>query len=580
MNYNNNNNIQNYGPPPPHLNYGPQPQLQPQPQQNHGGPPVAPPPNYGWQPQPQPNYGQMPANIAVDKSWPPKCFEQPHVAVRELLSMGIPVATTEYASIGAGMGSFVWTDFLRISGVPEQEIACIGVESKPYGHYKYLTGNSQIPLHERLRSNSESTPDNIWGWPGYAVREIAGELGKGHVGRASSLFWQIFNEPTFTDTYTPVIGNVFKALDREMSRIGWQNIYRYGRVRSIRKTDDGRYAVAYSFRGAPGVAPNQPAHAIHITRYLHLAVGYPAIQVLPDLQKYREETQDYKAVVNAYEKHDHIYEYLRRNGGLVMVRGRGIVASRILQRLYEERAYNPNIGIIHLLRRPVSEGRHYGKSKREVINQFEFQPFNWPRGCWTGAQRKQLEKANQEERKRLLEMWGGTTTAKRKDWIEITRKGLREGWYQIVFGEVERVGRDDQGKLVTVVKANGQVAGQLNYSTNFIIDATGLIAKARSNPLLKDLIDHHGLNVNIMERLQVENDFEVTGMRNGPGRIFAAGAATLGGPNAGVDTFLGLQYAALASIETLRRQPGSKLRPIRGFRSLSQWLRWARGVQP
>src|SRR5205823_13905332 len=130
---------------------------------------------------------------------------------------------------------------------------------------------------------------------------------------------------------------------------------------AIRKTDDGRYVIAYSTRTGDQSA-DEPAHALAIARYVHLATGYPAIQFLKDLQQYRAETGDFSSVVNAYEDHDHIYEHLRRYGGLVMVRGRGIVASRILQRIHEERVNNPNIRIIHLLRSPIAQGRVYGKS--------------------------------------------------------------------------------------------------------------------------------------------------------------------------------------------------------------------------
>ncbi len=41
---------------------------------------------------------------------------------------------------------------------------------------------------------------------------------------------------------------------------------------------------------------------------------------------------DFHSVVNAYENHEQVYDHLRKHGGLVLVRGRGIVASRILQR--------------------------------------------------------------------------------------------------------------------------------------------------------------------------------------------------------------------------------------------------------
>ncbi len=534
-----------------------------------------PPP---WQPSLQAPAPQF-APAQRDTSWPPRCFDKPVISIYEIQQLNLPVSYTEYATVGAGLGSFSWVDALRVSGVGTANIVAIGMDARPYGHYNNLAHNSQIPDWERLRSNSESTPDNLWGWPGYALREIWTEFKQGHLGKATRLWWQIFGEPTLTDTYTPRISDVFRAVDREAIRIGWGQIYRYGRVRAIRKTADGRYVIAYSTR-RPGQNNTGPAHSLHLTHYLHIAVGYPALQFLPDLQKYREQTGDFKSVVNAYENHDHLYEHLRRHGGLVMVRGRGIVASRILQRLSEERQHNPNIGIIHLMRSPVSQGHRYGKARRPVANQFEFQPFNWPRSCWTGPYRKLLEKSSPEERKKLLSQWGGTTTARRQDWLEITRRGLAEGWYQIVFGEVDNVERLPEGRLQTRIVTKGQVAAQLTCTAEFIIDATGLEGKAGSNPLLADLIDKFALALNPMGRIQVENDFEVPGMRNGTGRMYASGSMTLGGPLAAVDSFLGLQYAALRSVQALQEAGAFELKKLGVGRSISQWLKWARKVQP
>jgi hypothetical protein len=56
--------------------------------------------------------------------------------------------------------------------------------------------------------------------------------------------------------------------------------------------------------------------------------------------------------------------------------------------------------------------------------------------------------------------------------------------------------------------------------------------------------------------------------------MFASGSATLGGPYAGVDSFLGLQYAALHITDELARL--GFCRRIGVARSLSQWWRWAR----
>ncbi|MDB9398694.1 FHA domain-containing protein [Microcystis aeruginosa CS-567/02-A1] len=280
----------------------------------------------------------------LGSNFPPPAFQDEFVAVQALHATGLAVDECDYLAVGAGLGSFIWVDLLRISGVRADKIIALGLDKEPYARYKRLCLNSQIPLHERLRSNSDSCPDNIWGWPSYAWREAGRDFSKGHLKSAFKYLWQVFAEPTFAETYTPRAGNVFDSIDREVKRIGWNQIYRYGRVRAIRKTDDGRYCVAYS--RAPG------NYAFIVSRYLHLATGYPAIQFLRDLQAYREKYQDFKSVVNAYEAHDHVYQQLEQQGGTVLIRGRGIVASRIIQRIYEARKRNRDITVLHLMRSP------------------------------------------------------------------------------------------------------------------------------------------------------------------------------------------------------------------------------------
>ncbi|MHC5776293.1 FHA domain-containing protein [Nostoc sp.] len=506
----------------------------------------------------------------LTSNFPPLAFQAEKVAVQALHATGLPVDESDYLAIGAGLGSFFWADLLRISGVRAEKIVALGLEAEPYARYKRLCLNSQIPLHERLRSNSDSCPDNIWGWPSYALREAWHDFTKGKIISAFKYLWQVFAEPTFAETYTPRAGNVFDSIDREAKRIGWNQIYRYGRVRGIRKTDDGRYCVAYS-RG-PG------NYAFLVSRYLHLATGYPAIQFLPDLQAYREKYQDFKSVVNAYEAHDHVYQQLEQQGGIVLIRGRGIVASRIFQRIYEARKRNQNISVLHLMRSPKPQGNKFQNAQRQVKNHYEFQPFNWPKACWGGELRAILEKASPDERKGLLADWGGTTTADRHDWQQITAQGLSEGWYQITFGEVLDVERDGQNRTITRIRE--QSFGEMKLLADFIVDATGLDAKVDTNPLLADLVKHYNLPVNHLGRLAVANNFELVEMRSDRGQMYAAGAITLGGPYAAVDSFLGLQYAALVAVDGLAATRATGVQRLNVVSSFGQWLKWVLNQSP
>jgi pSer/pThr/pTyr-binding forkhead associated (FHA) protein len=512
--------------------------------------------------------------IPAGSNFPPAAFQALEVAVQDLHATGLSVDEVDYATVGAGLGSFVWVDFLRIYGVKSSQIAALGIEPQPYSRYKQLCRSSQIPLHERLRSNSDSCPDNIWGWPSYAVREAWHDLLKGRVGASLRYLWQVFAEPTFAQTYTPRAGNVFSSLDREAQRIGWEQMFRYGSVRSIRKTTDGRYAIAYS-RTTTG----RRDRAFLIARYVHLATGYPAIKFLPDLQAYREKNHDFKSVVNAYEPHDHVYDHLERYGGTVMIRGRGIVASRIVQRVYEARKCNSQIRLVHLMRSPKPQGNKFGTSQRRVEHHYEFQPFNWPKACWGGELRSMLEKADPQQRERLIADWGGTTTAERDDWKRIVEEGLASGWYKIEFGAVERVERERDCVITYIQEKNYK--GQMRLEADFIIDATGLDANVTVSPLLNDLVTHYSLPLNSLGRLSVSNDFELVEMRSSRGgRMYAAGAITLGGPYAAVDSFLGLQYAALHAVDAMAVTKAPGIHRLNALSSSVQWLKWTINQSP
>ncbi|MBD2201104.1 FHA domain-containing protein [Calothrix sp. FACHB-1219] len=519
---------------------------------------------------PDPSLPPAPVITPLGSNFPPPAFQAQHVVVQALHATGLPVDECDYLAVGAGLGSFIWTDLLRLSGVRADKIIALGLEAEPYARYKRLCLNSQIPLHERLRSNSDSCPDNIWGWPSYALREAWHDFRQGQLETAFRYLWQVFGEPTFVETYTPRAGNVFDSIDREARRIGWQQIYRYGRVRAIRKTEDGRYCVAYS-RG-PG------NYAFLITRYLHLATGYPAIQFLPDLQAYREKYQDFKAVVNAYEEHNHVYQQLEQQGGIVLLRGRGIVASRIVQRIYEARKKNRNITVLHLMRSPKPKGNTFQKATRLVKNHYEFQPFNWPKACWSGELRVMLEKATPDQRKSLLADWGGTTTADRYDWQQITDIGLSEGWYQITFGDVLGVEQGSKNRTITHIREKG--LGEMKLEADFIVDATGLDAKVQTNPLLDDFVKHYNLPLNHLGRLVVANNFELVEMRNNKGQMYAAGAITLGGPYAAVDSFLGLQYSAVVAVDGLAAARAPGVKKLNFISSFNQWLKWVFNQSP
>lgn len=512
---------------------------------------------------------------AGDGIVPEHLLDQPLISERALRDHGVEVQVVDVAALGGGVGSFVLVDLLRVSGMAKQDIAVAGTETMPMARWARLCANSQIPPHERIRSNSESTPDNVWGFPGYAIREGFRELRGGNFKVAASCFWSVFGEPAVAQTYTPKLAQVVSSVEHEAARIGWADMLRHGRIRHIRKSEEGRLVAIVSQSDA-----TRRRHIAISARVMHLSIGYPAVQLLPDLAAYRETHGDLERVVNAYEPHDHIYEHLRKHGGIAMIRGRGIVASRVLQRLSEERRHNPNIQVVHLHRSRLVDGHRFGRARRLVEEQYEFQPFNWPKSCWGGEYLDQIERSTPEERKALLDVLGGTSTANRRDWRRIVRDGVRDGWYRPEFGTVHSVTPTEDGRIATRISSTLGGGGDLSLVADFVIDCTGLVASAGRSPLLADMLDRYQAPLNSLGRLAVTNSYEIAAMRHGDSRMYASGALTLGGPMAAVDSFLGLQFTALRAADDMQSLGLRGLRRLNGLNSAAQWWKWARKVAP
>ncbi len=486
----------------------------------------------------------------------------------DLHAAGIPIRDAKIVSIGGGLGSLALVDTLRISGMSTDDIVVLGDHEVPSATYEYLAANSQIPDHERLRSDAGSVIDNIWGFPSYALREA-------WAAKSPRRVWQVVTEPVLSEYFTPQAGQVYESVKRETARIGWSQMLRLGYARMIRRRVEGGYFVIHT----PEPRGSGPQRVAYRTQYVHIAVGYPGVAFLPDLQAFREKHRDYQRVVNAYEPHDHVYSAAASRPTTVLVRGSGIVASRILQRLIDDiEAGRANTRIVHLFRNYVDGPQGDDpKFKRPGENGFAYQAFNYPKAAWGGQLRNRLEALEGDARGALLDQMGGTNTAPRQDWKDQIARGTRAGFYSQAIGSVVSVepveGRDT---IVTTIK--NRAGDTQTIEADFIVDATGLLAKLEDHRLMADLLEHSGAGKNPKGRLDVGIDFDVRGTDSQQGRIYASGSMTLGGYYAGVDSFLGLQYAALKIADDLAARGLS--RRIGSARSVSQWLRWMRNQTP
>ncbi len=466
----------------------------------------------------------------------------------------IPFKDVPFITIGGGIGSFVTVDYLRIAGVPASDIAVLSNIGHPWQTYEYLTRVSQIPRAERIRSDSSSRPDNIWGFPSYALTEAWRDKSVKHL-------LNVLTEPVFADFWTPRAGTVFEGLEREAARIGYQDMLVKCAVRMVRRREAGGYFVVGSPEGGP-------KRVVYRARYVHIAVGYPGLRFLPDLQHFRERYGDYEHVVNAYEPHEHVYEFLKTRPGTVIVRGSGIVASRVLQRLIDDReAHGLGTRIVHIFRTYVDGPHGPVFMRRRGGHGWAYQGFNYPKSVWGGQLKAQMRRLEGAERAALYKKMGGSgaNTPWRRKWQRQLAAGRAGGWYETRKGTVDSVVPGAHGQLVSTV-------GGEEIRSNYIIDCTGLEADIAESRVLADLLEHGGAGRNPLGRLDVERHFEVRGTASGKGAVYASGTATLGGYFPGVDTFLGLQIAAQEIADDLARR--GFCRRIGPVRSTAQWVRW------
>lgn len=478
---------------------------------------------------------------------------------------GIPIVDVPFVSLGGGIGSFVTVDYLRIAGVPTDQIRVLSNIDHPWQTYEYLTRVSQIPRPERIRSDSASRPDNIWGFPSYALEEAWRD-------KSFKSVWQVFVEPIWADFYTPKAGMVFGHLEREAKRIRYWDMLVKGQVRMVRRRQGGGY---FTILTPPDGAAHTKRVAFRST-YVHSAIGYPGLKYLPDLQDFRTKMQDFHHVVSAYEDHEHVYNQMRTRPGTVLIRGGGIVASRVLARLMDDREkYGLQTQIVHLFRTFIDSSHGPNAwNRRKGGNGFAYQGFNYPKSVWGGQLKSKIRRLEGEDRAKAYDGMGGTNTPWRREWQAAMNKGRSEGWYRVVTGTVNSMATQPDGKIVSTVKTP---QGVYDFAADFVIDCTGLEADIAEHRVLNDLLQHGGAARNPKGRLDVERSFELRGAASHPGTMYASGSATLGGYFPGVDTFLGLQVAAQEIADDLaRRGFCHKLGP---GRSTSQWLKWARNKQ-
>jgi hypothetical protein len=461
---------------------------------------------------------------------------------------GLPVVDVPMVTVGGGLASLALVHTLRVAGVPARDIKVVSPGADPTESFRHLATAGQRGEKQRLRSDSATRMDSMWGFPGYAVEESA-------VRRSVRPLWRVFAEPVGAEVFTPVSGHVYHGIAAEVERLGWTAMLVRGRVSTVRPRREGGF---FSL-----VDDDRHCCSVIRSRYVHLGLGYAGLRLTEELARYRAQHGDGFSCVNAYEPHDHVYRVLARTGGTVVVRGAGITASRIIERLIEVRDRSGrDVHIVHVTRQAV---RH--------------QPFNFPKAALGGQFAAQIAEAHDDHRRGdLISSLAGPTTARRRHWQAQLRRGRTGGFYRVLVATITDLAPTPGGgvRLRVVDAQTPELHGELQAA--FVIDATGLVPDVSAHPVVEDLLRARLARTNAQGRVAVDENFEVREARNSAARMFATGAMTFGSRLGPVDSFWGLQAGALRVSDELARLGFGERIGVR--RSVSGWWRWLRGRAP
>ena len=446
-------------------------------------------------------------------------------------------------SVGAGLASFTLLDTLRIAGSPCSSLLAIGPHRSPIRQYDTSLANSGIEQQDRLRSESCSTLDNPWGFPGYALREAVRTHRVGPLLRVAA-------EPLAAEYFTPQRRHVVESVTREAERIDWPSMYRQGTVDRIRRTEFGYYISYTSPTGRSGrvIADN-----------LHLGLGPGPVLVPAESQRIRQRGHvDDQRIFHAYEPHERVLDAAASKPITVAVRGGGIAASHAVDVLIAaQHRSHPDLRIVHVLRRDDRCGR---------------QAFNVPKAAWGGQLQQQLERAGEAEADALLAHLSATTIPRRGAVARRRKKAIETGVLREVVHPDARLETEDQAISIELDE------GVPSLRVDYVIEATGLRSGVEGQPVLADFLESCLRSASLHGRVDVDDAFAATGLDCLVGRVYVSGSLAFGRRYAAPDTFLGLHYASHhIAADLATRGLGRAYRPLRSVR---WWLRWARGQEP
>ena len=304
--------------------------------------------------------------------------------------------------------------------------------------------------------------------------------------------------------YNPGVADILAEASTVRAQLGWNDQRYPKRIGWLqREHEPVPHFVLY----------DEEASFVGRAKHVMLALGHGPLSFPPALAKAREDPRFADRIVQAYEPK------LYAPGGRYVVIGAGIASVNEWAN-----ALDAGAKVIGLLRNPAPDE----------------QDLNVPRCLFEALGIDAFQGLPFDRRIEFLGKVLKGTAPQRRGWEERIRQGRREGRFEQLLGEIDRVESGPAGLRVHVSSRHGPDPGWLDVTG--VVAGTGFNKSALTLPLLRRLTHHYGLPVED-GRLRLRSNCGVPGLDLDSSRLCMMGIhANVVVPHG--DTIAGLKYIA------------------------------------
>lgn len=411
------------------------------------------------------------------------------------------------AIIGDGFGSLlVYTTALYAGFRPEQ-ITIYGTSDDPISTYQQFAYNLGQTV---LRSESEShfLPAD---WPTFAQLEAWSRKSP------APLFRSIRRR------YNPGVPEILSEATVVTQRLNWNGRRLPARVGWLqRETNPVPHFILY----------DENADFIGRAKHVMLALGHGPLSFPPVLAKAREDPALADRIVQAYEP-----KAYARDGRYVVI-GAGIASVNEWVN-----ALDAGAKVISLLRRPAPEE----------------QDLNTPRCLFEALGIDVFQGLSFDERIAFLGKILKGTSPKRRNWGDRIQEGRRQGRFDELLGEIDKVEPGPAGLRIHISSKAGLDPGWLDVTG--VVAGTGFNKSVLTLPLFRRLVEHYNIPVE-GGRLKLRTNCGLPGLDIDDSRICVMGIFANSVIPHG-DTIAGLKYITRRFVADCARAERIRPRSVR-----------------